>query len=54
VTKLETGLRDHPAALIGIMVALAGGVLGLGYLTARIGSGWARVYAHRYSRPDWQ
>lgn len=52
--KVEAGLRDHPGAMIAAMVALAGCILVLGYLTARIGSGWARVYAHRQTRAESQ
>jgi hypothetical protein len=51
---LPTGLRDHPGVLIAAVAALVGCILGLGYLTARVGCGWARTYAYRQTVRDSQ
>ena len=40
-------MRDNPAVLAAAMIALTLVVIGMGYLTARIGTAWAKTYAHR-------
>ena len=50
--KPSSGIRDHPGALVAALVALAAFIVGLGYLTARVGSVWAHTYAHKQTLPE--
>lgn len=50
--RAPSGLRDNPIALAFAVLGLVGFIFGLGFLTFRIGSSWAHVYAHRQSQPD--